>query len=79
MAKFQFPDPKDRSPNAPSIIAEKNQIIGLYNQEHSEDASYVTENVRTWFEEESIRQGWDKAHFAANQCLLTADVVLNKK
>jgi hypothetical protein len=76
MAKFLFPDPKDRSPNAPGVIVEKHQIIGLYNQEHSEDAAYVTENVRAWFETEAAAQGWNSATFAGPQCLLNANVTI---
>lgn len=30
--KYYFPDSKDRSANAPSVLVSKPQIIGLWNQ-----------------------------------------------
>jgi hypothetical protein len=73
--KYYFPDPNDRSANAPSVIVSKPQVIGLWNQAHPDDKLVnVTERVTTWFEEESKKNKWDTAHFAGNECLLVAHI-----
>lgn len=71
--KYYFPDPNDRSANAPSVIVSKAQVIGLWNQSHPNDKlERVVERVQTWFEEEAKRYKWDVAHFSGNECQVVA-------
>lgn len=72
------PDPKDRSPNEPSIIIQANQILGLYNQDlnNKEKRTRVNDTVKDWYKKEMLEMGWSKAEFSGNQCFLTADVHL---
>jgi hypothetical protein len=69
---FVFPDPNDRSPNAPSVIVSSAQIIGLYNQENPDDKMQrVTQKVQDWFINEATKKyNWHEASFAGNQCVL---------
>lgn len=68
---FVFPDPNDRSPNAPSVIVSATQILGLYNQENDFDKmERVTEKVQIWFKEQAQTNQWDTANFSGNQCVL---------
>jgi len=73
---FVFPDPNDRSPNAPSVIVSNAQIIGIYNQENPTDKmERVTQKVQDWFiGQATSTYKWDTAHFAGNQCLLTVEL-----
>lgn len=74
MRKYEFQDPKDRSPNSPAIIAKATRVKALYNQAHPEDKiENVTEKVRTWFSDEAKRIGWDEVSFAGNECVLRKD------
>lgn len=76
---FIIPDPNDRSPNEPTYIASLTQVLGLYNQENPTDKrEKVTEPVKQWYGEEMRKNGWSGATFHGSQCLLEADVVLNK-
>ncbi len=73
--KYYFPDPNDRSANAPSVIVSKPQVIGLWNQSHPNDRMQrVTEKVQTWFEEQSKVYKWDSAHFSGNECQLVVGI-----
>ena len=74
MARYVFPDVNDRSPNNPMEIVEKDRVLGLYNQEHGEDALYITETVKEWFKAKAGEQDWSNASFAGNQAILTANV-----
>lgn len=69
---FVFPDPNDRSPNAPSCIVSSPQVIGIYNQENPLDQmERVTQKVQEWFIQRAKEvYKWDDAHFSGNQCLL---------
>jgi hypothetical protein len=73
--KFYFPDPNDRSANAPSVIVSKPQVIGIWNQEHPDDKmERVTERVQTWFKERAKDYQWDEAHFSGNECQLRVNL-----
>jgi hypothetical protein len=77
--KYYFPDPNDRSANAPSVIVSKPQIIGLWNQAHPNDKlEKVTERVQSWFKEESRANQWDLATFSGNECQLIATIEKRK-
>ena len=70
-----FPDPNDRSVNKPSIIVGPEDILGYYNQATGDDKERVVDSVKDWYKAEAIKQGWNKADFHGNQCLLEADIV----
>jgi hypothetical protein len=74
--RFVFPDPNDRSPNAPSVIVSSVQIIGLYNQENPDDKmERVTQKVQEWFTNEAVsKYNWHSATFAGNQCVLAMNL-----
>ena len=73
--KYYFPDPNDRSANAPSVIASKPQIIGLWNQSNPTDKmERVTQKVQEWFDGEAKKYKWDSIHFSGNECLLKATI-----
>jgi hypothetical protein len=72
---FVIPDPRDRSPNSPTIIVSCIQVLGFYNQENSHDTkSRVVEKVQDFFKEKAENLGWHKATFHGNQCLLEVNV-----
>lgn len=75
---YVFPDPKDRSPNAPTIIANATQVLGNYNQEHRDvpegTRAKVTDVVKKWFKDQALEQGWATAEFHGSECLLTANI-----
>ena len=71
---YVFPDPNDRSPNAPTIIAGKDQVLGLYNQMTDSSAQYVTATVQNWFGETAKKLGWDGVHHSGNQTVLAMDI-----
>ncbi|WP_448192808.1 hypothetical protein [Azospirillum sp. sgz301742] len=70
---FIFPDPRERSPNSPSIIASPQQILGLYNQINQGNAKYVTDNVKNWFVGMAMQLGWSAHHCSGNQIVLFVD------
>lgn len=77
--KYYFPDPNDRSANAPSVIVSKPQVIGLWNQANPQDKmERVTEKVQNWFISESKTYQWDSAHFSGNECQLIAKIEKRK-
>jgi len=76
---FVAPDPKDRSVNEPTFVVSAPQVLGLYNQDTANDKKErVVDSVKEWYETEMLKQGWNKATFHGNQCLLEADVQLGK-
>lgn len=77
MALYNFPDPNDRSANAPSIIVTSKQVLGLYNQNNEDSMQKVTTKVQSWFLKEAKRYSWNEAKFSGNQCILEA--TLEKK
>lgn len=78
---FEFPDPNDRSANEPAIIVKVPQILGLYNQAHSDEVpmSRVVQRVQDWFMEEAKVEKWDSAEFAGSECILKNTEVLKHK
>lgn len=76
---FVFPDPNDRSPNAPSFIVGAPQVLGLYNQENeAEKMERVTEKVQNWFKAKAKKEGWHGASFSGSQCVLTVELRVRK-
>ena len=72
-----MPDPKDRSVNAPSIIASSEQVLGYYNSKNKSDKKErIVDSVKNWYKEEAIRQGWENANFHGSECLLEVTVIL---
>jgi hypothetical protein len=69
MAKrYEWPDPRDRSPNHPHILLEREAVLDLYKQATGEeDAKNLTEAIRRWFDGEAQQRGWDHVIWA-NQC-----------
>lgn len=78
---YEFPDPDDRSANEPAIIVKVPQILGLYNQAHSDDEPMlrVVQSVQDWFVEESKKESWDKAEFAGSECILRNETIMKYK
>lgn len=77
---FEFPDPSDRSPNSPSVIAKADKVLGLYNRANPTDKrEKVTEPVRDWFTDQADTEGWNDAVFHGSDCVLTADIEHKKK
>ncbi len=79
MARRQeFPDPRDRSINEPTVILSKTKVLALYNQQNPEDkAKYVSESVRRWLEKDADTRGWSHINWHENQAVLTATLALN--
>jgi hypothetical protein len=76
----EFPDPKDRSPNSPTVIANSDKVLGLYNRANPKDKrERVTEPVRNWFLDQATNEGWNDAAFHGSDCLLTAEVTHQAK
>lgn len=80
MAKpHSMPDPKDRSVNSPSYIADSSQVLGYYNAHNKEDKKErVVDSVKNWYVDSALREGWSKAVFHGSDCLLEANVELKK-
>lgn len=70
--KYVFPDPDDRSKNDPCTIVDTKKVLGLYNQEHTddEDMQKVTQKVQDWFSNKANEAGWDDVRFSGGQCIL---------
>ena len=78
---FVFPDPKDRSINEPTTVANQAQVLGLFNQtqETANRRERVTEPVKEWFLKEASSLGWATAEFHGSQCVLGAKLSLEKE
>lgn len=78
---YVFPDPNDKSANEPAVIVKVPQILGLYNQAHSneEPMSRVVQSVQDWFVAEAKTEKWDSAEFAGSECILRNTEVLKHK
>ena len=71
MRRYEFQDPKDRSPNSPAVIAQATRVKALWNQTHKDEPmENVTQKVKDWFIKESKAKGWTRADFAGNECVL---------
>lgn len=70
--KYVFPDPDNRSKNDPCTIVDSKKVLGIYNQEHSdeEDMQKATQKVKDWFKEEAVNNRWDDVRFSGGQCIL---------
>lgn len=75
---FVSPDPKDRSVNEPTFVVSAPQVLGLHNQSQlNEKKERVVDSVKDWYVNEMLKQGWSKATFHGNQCVLEATVKLD--
>ena len=79
MARRQeFPDPRDRSINEPTVILNNTKVLALFNQENTEDkAKYVSENVRRWVQQGAKDRGWQEVEWHGNQAVLKANLTLS--
>lgn len=69
--KFVMPDPADRSQNEPAVILSPTQVLGLYNQEVTNDKkTRVVDSVKTTIKNKAIEAGWDVVEPIGNQMLL---------
>jgi hypothetical protein len=76
---YTMHDPKDRSPNSPSVLVNSTQILGYFNQRHEgKKQQNVTDPVKDWYKKEAISSGWSSVTFAGNQCVLHANVTIAK-
>ncbi|NPE70850.1 hypothetical protein HLB27_09455 [Dickeya dadantii] len=64
--------------NSPSMIAESEQVLNLYNQAHGDDRVKVNDTVKEWFVSEANKNGWSEATFHGNGCVLIANVEIKK-
>lgn len=66
-----MPDPNDRSQNEPAVILSPTQVLGLYNQENSNDKkTRIVESVKETVTQNARDAGWDEAVSIGNQILL---------
>jgi hypothetical protein len=66
--RYEWPDPKDRSPNHPYTLLEREAVIDLYRQgTGDEGVRNLTESIKKWFEEEAKKRGWDSVTWV-EQC-----------
>jgi hypothetical protein len=69
--RYEWPDPKDRSPNQPETLLEREAVIDLYRQgTGDESAKYLTESIKRWFEEEAKKRGWDSVTWVNQKAVL---------
>ena len=69
--KFVMPDPEDRSQNEPAVILSPTQVLGLYNQENTNDKkTRIVDSVKDTVEKQAKSAGWDEVESIGNQMLL---------
>ena len=69
--KFVMPDPADRSKNEPAVILSPTQVLGLYNQENSnEKKTRIVDSVKESVAKLAKESGWDEIESIGNQMLL---------
>jgi uncharacterized protein (DUF2235 family) len=69
--RYEWPDPKDRSPNNPHTLLEREAVIDLYRQgTGNEDAKNLTEAIKEWFVGEAKERGWDDVTWADQTAVL---------
>jgi len=69
--RFVMPDPNDRSQNEPAVILSPTQVLGLYNQENSNDKkTRVVDSVKDAVKTKATLAGWDEVELIGNQMLL---------
>jgi uncharacterized protein (DUF2235 family) len=69
--RYEWPDPKDRSPNNPHTLLEREAVIDLYRQgTGNEDAKNLTEAIKEWFVGEAKKRGWDDVTWADQTAVL---------
>ncbi|WP_201215266.1 hypothetical protein [Halochromatium roseum] len=68
--RYEWPDPKDRSPNQPHILLEREAVLDLYQKDTGDDAKNLTEKVRDWFEDNAKRRDWDDVTWADQTAVL---------
>lgn len=69
--KFVMPDPNDRSQNEPAVILSPAQVLGLYNQENSNDKkARIVDSVKEAVVKSAKDAGWDEVEPIGNQMLL---------
>lgn len=69
--KFVMPDPNDRSQNEPAVILSPAQVLGLYNQENSNDKkARIVDSVKEAVVKNAKDAGWDEVEPIGNQMLL---------
>ena len=69
--RFVMPDPNDRSQNEPAVILSPAQVLGLYNQENSNDKkARIVDSVKEAVVDNAKKAGWDEVEPIGNQMLL---------
>lgn len=74
---FVAPDPKDRSVNEPTCVIGSAQVLGYYKQETNDPKERVMDSVKDWYSADMKKNGWSKATFHGNQCLLEVTVSIS--
>ena len=57
-APYKFPDPLDRSLNAPAVMCPAPRVLALYNQESGYKAQRIAKKVKEWFHARALAAGW---------------------
>jgi hypothetical protein len=61
-----MPDPKDRSVNSPSYIANADQVLGYYNAHNKDEKKErVVDSVKKWYVDKAQKEGWKRPPFMA--------------
>jgi hypothetical protein len=69
--RYEWPDPKDRSPNNPHTLLEREAVIDLYRQgSGDESAKNLTDAIKNWFESEAKVRGWDDVTWADQSAVM---------
>ena len=77
MPKYRFPDPTLRSVRKPTTDCSREKIVGLYNQAHKTERTYLTEEIKDWFCTRATGMGWSEVEIGQNAATLRADVSIN--
>lgn len=56
--RYKFPDPGDRSFNAPAVMCPAPRVLALYNQDSGDKAQRIAKKVKQWFYTTALERGW---------------------
>ena len=69
--KSDIPRPGDRSPNDPTFIVPRENVLAFLSKHTGSKGERLTENGKKLYEKKAIEAGWDDAKFCGDQCILT--------
>lgn len=62
-AKIKFPIPSACKPADQAVLCPADRVLGLRNQDSSDNAKRIAKKVRIWFIKEAIKKGWAGVRF----------------